>query len=153
MSDSWRPHGMRHTMLPCPSPTPWTYSNSFPENQWCHPTISSSVLPFFTCLQYFPASGSFPVSQFYASGGPITGASASVLPTNSQGWFLLGWTGWISFQSRDSQESSSTPQFKRNNSLVLSFLYSPTLTFIHDYWNNHSFAWTDLCWQSNVSVF
>ena len=150
MSDSWRPHGMQHTMLPCPSPTPWTYSNPFPENQWCHPTISSSVLPFFTCLQYFPASGSFPMSQFYALGGPITEASASVLPTNSQDWFLLGWTGWISLQPRDSQESSPTLQFKSNNSLVLSFLYSPILTFIHDYWKNHSLDSMDLCWQSNV---
>ena len=86
-----------------------------------------------------PASGSFPVSQFFASGGQSIGASASVLPMNTQDWSPLGWTGWISLQSRDAQESSPTPQFKSINSSVLSFLYSLTLTSIHDYWKNHSF--------------
>ena len=121
-----------------------------------HLTISSSVLPFSSGLQSFPASGSFQMSQFFESGGQSIGvsASASVLPTNIQDWFPLGWTGWISLQSnRDSQESSPTPQFKSINSLVLSFLYGPTLTSIHDYGNHHSFDETDLCWQSNVSAF
>ena len=86
----------------------------------------------------FPASGSFPMSQLFASGGQSIGVSASVLPMNIQGRFPLGWTGWISLQSRDSQESSPTPQFKGINSSVLSFLYSPTLTSIHDHWKNHS---------------
>ena len=86
-----------------------------------------------------PASGSFPVSQFFASGGQSIGASASVLPMNTQDWSPLGWTGWISLQSRDAQESSPTPQFKSINSSVLSFLYSLTLTSIHDYWKNYSF--------------
>ena len=100
VSDSLRPHGLQHTRPPCPSPTPGAWSNSCPSSQWCHATISSSVIHFFSCLQSFPASGSFPVSQFFASGGQsIEGsASASVLPVNTQDWFPLGWTGWISLQ-------------------------------------------------------
>ena len=96
------PHGLQHTRLPCPSPTPGAYSNSCPLNQWCHPTISSSVIPFSSHLQSFPASGSFQMSQFLASGDQSTGASASasVLPMNIQDWFPLGWTGWISLQSK-----------------------------------------------------
>ena len=86
---------------PCPSPTPGTYSKSCPLSRWCHPTILSSVLPFSSCLRSFPASRSFPVSQFFTSGGQSIGASASasVLPVNVQDWFPLGWTGWISLQS------------------------------------------------------
>ena len=101
VSDSLRPHGLQHTRLPCPSPTPEACSNSDPLSRWCHPTISSSVGPFFSCLQSFPASGSFPSSQFFASGGQSIGvsASASVLPMK-QDWFPLGWTGWISLQSK-----------------------------------------------------
>ena len=92
VSDSLRPHGLQHTRLPCPSPTPAAYSNSCPLSQWCHPTISSSVVPFSTCLQSFPASGSFPMSQFFTSGGQSIGVSAlaSVLPMNIQDWFPLG---------------------------------------------------------------
>ena len=132
-------HGLKHTRSPCLSPTPRTCSNSYPSSQWCHPTISSSVIPFSSCLQSFPALGSFPVSQFFASGGQSIGVSASTsaLPMNSQDWSPLGWTGWISLQS-DSQESSPTPHFKSINSSALSFLYSPTLTSIHDHWKNHS---------------
>ena len=137
VSDSLRPCGLQYARLPCPSPTPRAYSNSCPSSEWCHPTISSSVVPF-SCLQSFPASGSFPMSQFFASGGQSIGASASasVLPMNIQGWFPVGWTGWISLQSKglDSQESSPAPQFKSINSLVFSFLYRPTLASIHDYW-------------------
>ena len=127
--------------LPCPSPAPRVYSNSCPLNRWCHPTISSSVIPFSSHLQSFQASGSFPMSPFLTSGGQRIGvsASASVLPMNIQDWFPLGWTGWISLQSRDSQGSFPTPQFKSIKSSALSFLYSPTLTSIHDYWKNHSF--------------
>ena len=102
VSDSLWPHGLQHTRLPCPSPTPGACSNSCPSSQWCHPTISSSVVPFSSCPQSFPASESFPVSQFFASGGQSVGVSASawVLPMNIQGWFPLGWTGWISLQSK-----------------------------------------------------
>ena len=129
------PHGLQHARPPCPKPTPGVYSNSCPLSLWCHPTISSSVVPFSSCLQSFPASGSFPMSQFFESGGQSIGVSAStsVLPMNTQDWSPLGWTGWISCSPRDSQESSPTQQFKSINSSALSFLYSPTLTSIHDY--------------------
>ena len=102
MSDSLRPHGLKHARLPCPSPTPGAYSNSCPLSQWCHPTISSSVIPFSSCLQSFPTSESFQMSQFFVSGGQSVGvsASASVLPMNIQDWFPLGWAGWISLQSK-----------------------------------------------------
>ena len=102
MSNSLRPHGLQHARPPYPSPTPRVYSNSCPSRRWCHPTISSSVIPFSSHLQSFPASGSFPVSQFFASGGQSIGvsASASVLPMTIQDWFPLGWTGWISLHSK-----------------------------------------------------
>ena len=102
MSNSVWPHGLQNARLPCPLPTPRAYSNSSPLSRWCHPTISFSVLPFSSCLQSFPASGSFPISQFFASGGQSTGVSdlASVLPMNIQDWFPLGWTGWMSLQSK-----------------------------------------------------
>ena len=102
VSNSLQPHGLQHTRTPCPSPTPGVYSNSCPWSQWCHPTISSSVIPFSSCLQSFPSSRSFPMSQLFASGGQSIGvsASASVLPMNIQDWSALGWTGWISLQSK-----------------------------------------------------
>ena len=154
-SDSLRPHGLQHTRPPCTSPAPRVYSDSCPLSQWCLPTISYSVIPFSSRLQSFPESGSFPVSQFFASGGQSIGvsASASVLPMNIQGWFPLGWTGWMDCCPMDSQESSPTPQFKSINFLALSFLYSPSFTSIHDYWKNRSFDLMDVCWQSNVFAF
>ena len=106
-----QPCGLQHARLLCPLPTPRTYSNSCPSHWWCHPTISSSIVPFSSCLQSFPASGSFQMSRFFESGGQSTGvsASASVLPTNIQDWFLLGWSGWISLQcKRLSRVFSST---------------------------------------------
>ena len=101
MSASLRPHGPQHTRHPCPSPNPGVYSNSCPLSWWCHPTISSSVGPFSSCLHSFSASGSFPMSQFFVSGGQSIGVSAwaSVLPVNIQDWFPLGWTGWITLLS------------------------------------------------------
>ena len=137
-------HGLQHVKPPCPSPTPGVYSNSCSLSGWYDPTISSSVVPFSSRLQ------SFPESQFFASGGQSIGVSvsASVLPMNIQDWFPLGWTGWekkkrwtgwISLQSKGSQESSPTPEFKSINTSALSFLYGPTLTSILDYWKNHSF--------------
>ena len=97
-----RPLGLKHIRFPCPSPTPRACSNSCPLSQWCHPTISSSVIPFSSYLQSSPASGSFSMSQFFTSGGQSirVSASASVLPLNIQDWFPLGWTGWISLQSK-----------------------------------------------------
>ena len=108
------PHGLQPARPPSPSPTPRVYSNSCPLSRWWRPTMSSSVIPFCSHLQSFPESGSFPMSQFFLSAGQSIGvsASASVLPMNIQDWFPLGWTGWISLQSKGSQESSLTPQFK-----------------------------------------
>ena len=102
VSNSLWPHGLQHVRPPCPSSTPRVYSNSCPLSWWCHPTISSSVVPFSSCLQSFPASGSFPMSQLFASGGQRIGvsASASVLPMNIQDWFPLGRTAWISLQPK-----------------------------------------------------
>ena len=111
VSNSLRPHGLQHSRPPCPSPTPGAYSNSCPLSPWCHPTISSSVFPFSSCLQSFPASGSFHINHFFASAGQTIGvsASASVLPMNIQDLFPLGWTGWISLQSKGlSRAFSST---------------------------------------------
>jgi len=144
----------QHTRPPCPPPTQRVHPNPRPWSWWCHPTISSSVVPFSSCPQSFPASGSFPMSQIFASGGQSIGVSAStsVLPMNTQDWSPLGWTGWI-YLDQGTQESSPTPQFKNIRSSALSFLYSPTLTSIHDHWKNHSLDWTNLCWQSNVSAF
>ena len=126
VSNSLWPHGPQHARLPCPSLTPRIESNSCPSSRWCHPTISSSVIPFSSQLQSFPASGSFPISQFFTSGGQSIGvsASASVLPMNVQDWFPLGLTG-SPCSPRDSEESSPTPQFKSISSSVLSFLYGP----------------------------
>ena len=140
VSDSLQPHGLQHARLPCPSPTPKACSNSCPSNWWCHPTISFSLVPFSSCLQSFPTTGSFPMSQSFASGHQSIGVSASaqVLPMNIQDWFPLEWTGWISLQSKGLWRVS-TPQFKSINSLALSFLYSPTLTSVDDYWKNHNF--------------
>ena len=140
VSDFLWPHGLQHVKLSCPSPTPGVYSNSCLLSQWCHPTISSSVVPFSSHLQSFPASGSFPTSQFFVLGGQSTGVSASrsVLPKNTQDWSPLGWTGWISLQSKGLSGVFSNTTFKSINSSALIFLYSPTLTSIHDHWKNHS---------------
>ena len=135
VSNSLWPHGLQHARFPCPSPTPRVYSNSCPSHRWCHPTISSSVVPFSSRLQSFPASGSFPVRWFFTSVGQSirVSASASVLQMKIQDWFPLGWTGGSPCCPRDSQESSLTPQFKSINSSALSCLYSSTLTSIHPY--------------------
>ena len=167
MSDSLWPHGLQHAWFPCSSPTPWAYSNSCPSSWWRHPTISSSVVPFSSHLQSFPASGSFQISQFFASGGQTIGvsASASVLPMNIQDWSPLGWTGWISLLGGDSQESSptqfkstgpsekmwwlkwkqenpSSPQYTKSNHFI--FFFFPTFTSpshlvnINILWMHHS---------------
>ena len=132
-----------HHVPVCPS--------SCPLNWWCCANISSSATFFSFCLQYFPASGSFPMSQFFASAGQSTGASASplVLSMNIQDWFPLGLTGWSPWCPKDSQESCPAPQYKNINSSA----FSPTLTSIRDYWKGHSFDYTDLCRQSDVFAF
>ena len=115
MSDSLRPHESQHTRPPCPSPTPEVYLNSCPSSQWCHPAISSSVIPFF-CPQSLPASRSFPMSQLYTRGGQSTGvsASASVLPMNTQNWSPLWWTGWIFLQSKGLSRVFSNTTIQRH---------------------------------------
>ena len=135
VSDSLWPHGMQHTRSPCPSPTPGTCSNACLLSQWCHPTISSSVIPFFFCLQFFLASGSFQMTQLFVSGAQSIepSASTSVLPKTFRADFLQDGLVGSPCSPRDSQESSPTPQFKSINSSVPSFLSSPTLTSIHDY--------------------
>ena len=130
VSDSLRPHESQHARPPCPSPSPGVHSDSRPLSPWCHPAISSSVVPSSSFPQSLPASESFPMSQLFAWGVQSTGTSALApfLPKKSQGWSPCS--------PRDSQESSPTPQFKSINSLVLSLLHSPTLTSIHDHWKN-----------------
>ena len=125
----------QHARLPYPSPTPRACSSSCSLSQWSHPTISSSVIPFSSCLQSFPASGSFPRSQFFASGGQSIGvpASASVLPVNTQDWFTLEWTGWISLLSRRFSRVFSNTAVQRHQFFGAQLLYDPTLTSIHDY--------------------
>ena len=136
VSDSLRFHGLQHARPPCPSPTPRVYSNSCPLNRWCNPTISSSVVPFSSHLQSFPASRAFPVSQFFTSGGQSIGVSASVsvLPVNIQDWLPLRWTGWISLQSKGLSRVFYNTTVQKHQ-----FFGAQLSTSIHDYWKNHSF--------------
>ena len=147
MSDSLRPHGLQHARLPCPSPTPGACLNSCPLSGCCHPTISSSVIPFSSCLQSFPASGAFPMNPLFASGGQNIGTpvSASVLPKSIQDWFPLGLTGWISLQSKGLSAVFSSTTVQRCNSSALCLLYGPALTTVHDHWEDHTLDYTDLC--------
>ena len=139
--DSFLPHGLQHARLPCLSLTPGACSNTCPLSRWCHPTISSFVVAFSACLQPFPASGSFPISQIFASVGQSFGVSSSalVLTMNIQDWFPLLWTGWVSLQSKGFSRVFSNTTVQKHQFFALSFLYSPTLTSIHDHWKNHSF--------------
>ena len=127
VSDSLWPHGLQHARLPCPSPSPQVCSDSCPLSRWCHPTISSFVVPFSSCLQSFPASGSFQMSQLFVSGGQSIGVSAStsVLPMNIQDWFPLGWTGWISLQSKG-----------------LSRVFSNTTVQMHQFFSTQPSLWS-----------
>ena len=155
VSNSLRTHGLQHARLPCPSPTPIAYSNSCPLSWWCHPTVLSSVVPFSSCLQYFLATGSFPMSQFFTSGGQSTrvSASASVLPMNIQDWFPLDRTGWISLLSKGLSRVFS-------NTAVQKHQFTSTHLSLQS--NSHIHTWLlekpklrldGLCWQSNVSAF
>ena len=140
MSDSLWPHGLQHSRPPCPSPIRGVYSNSCPLSRWCHPTILSSVVPFFSRLQSFPVSGSFQMSQLFASGGQRIGVSASisVLPMNIQDWFSLGWTGWISLQSKGLSRVFSNTTVQKHQFFGAQPSSQSKLTSIHDYWKNHS---------------
>jgi len=134
MSDYWWPHWLLHARLSCPSPTPGAHANSYPLSKWNHPTISSSVLPFSSCLQSFPASGSFPRSQFFTSGGQSIGvsASASVLPMNIQDWFPLGRTCLITLQSKGLSRVFS-------NSIVQKYQFFGTQPSLWS--NSHIYTW------------
>ena len=134
-----QPHELQHARLPCPSPTPAAYSNSCSWNRWCHPTISSSVIPFSSHLLSFPASGSFQMSQFFAAGSQNVevSASASVLPVNIQDWYPLGWTGWISLQFKELSRVFSNTTVRKHQ--FFSLFYGWTFTSVYDYWKNHSF--------------
>ena len=149
------PHGLQHPRLPYPSLSLGVCSNSCPFSWGCHPTISSSVVPFSSCPPSSPASGSFPVSWLSASGGQSIGpsASTSVILMNIQSWFPLGWPGWISFLSQGlSRVFSNTTVWKHQFFGVQPSLWSNSQ--IHnDHWKNHSFDNMDLCRQSNVSAF
>ena len=140
MSDTLGPHESQHARPPCPSPSPGVHSDSHPSSPWCHPAISSWVVPFSSCPQSLPASESFPMSQLFAWGGQCTGASAlaSFPPKKSRADLLQNGLVGSPCSPRNSQESSPTPHFKSINSSALSFLHSPTLTSIHDHWKNHS---------------
>ena len=155
MSNLLQPHGLQHARLPCPSPTPGVCSNSCPSSWWCHLTISSSVVPFSSRLQSFPHQGLF---QWVSSSHQVVKGLEFQLQHQPFQWifrtdFLWDWLVGSPCGPRDSQESSPTPQFKSINSSALSFLYTSTLTSIHDHWKNHSFDQMDLCWQNNVSAF
>ena len=149
-SCSLRPRGLQHARLPCPSLSPGVCSNSCPLTQWCHPNISSSVIPFTSCLQYFPASGSFPMTWLFASGGQRIGASvsASVLSMSSQSWLPLGLTGFISLLSKElSNVFSNTTVWKHQFFGAQPSLWSNFMV------QNYSFDYMDLCWQSDVAAF
>ena len=123
---------------------------------WCYPPISSSANPFSSCIQSFPASGSFPMNHLFPSGGQSIGvsASASVLSMNIQDWFPLGWTGWISLQSKGLSRVFSNPKVQKHQFFgAQPFLWWPTLTFVQDYWKNHSLDYMHLCWQNDISAF
>ena len=140
VSYSLWPHEPQCSRPPCPSPTPGVYPNSYPLSRWCHTTISSSVVPFSSCPQSFPASGSFQMSQLFSSGGRSIGVSAStsVLPMNIQDWSPLGCTGWISLQSKGLLRVFSNTTVQKHQFFSTQLFYSPTLTSIHNHWKNHS---------------
>ena len=139
VSDSLQPHETKHTRPLCPSPTPGVHSNSRPLSQWCHPAISSSVIPFSSCPQSLPASESFPMSQLFAW-GQNTGVSAlaSFLPKNTQGWSPLEWTGWISLQSKGLSRVFSNTTAQKHQYFGTQLSSQSTLTSTHDRWKNHS---------------
>ena len=162
-SDCLQPHGPQHARLPRSLPTPPACSDSYPSSQWCHPTIKFSVIPFSSCFQSFPVSGTFLMSQFFALGGQSVEAlaSASVLAVNIQDCFpfffffliflkfALRLTGLIALWSKGLSRVFSNTTDQRHQFFGTQ-LYGPTLISIYDYWKNHSFNYTDLCWQSGV---
>ena len=155
MSNSLWPHGLQHARLLFPSPTPGACSNSCPSSQWCHPTISSSVVTPAPALNLSQHQSLF---QWVGSSHQVAKVLELQLQHPSFQWmfgtdFLYNWLVWSPCCPRDSQESSPTPRFKSINSSAFSLFYCPAVTSIHDYWKNHSFDYMDLCWQSDVSAF
>ena len=152
MSDSLGLYGLQHTRPPCPSPTPGACLNSCPLSRWCHPTISSSVIPSPPAFHLSQDQGLFQW-EFFVSGGQSIGASASasILPMNIQGpiSFRMDWLDLFAVQVI----LNSCLQHHSSKASILGHSAGPNLTCIHDYWKNHSFNWTDLCWQINVSAF
>ena len=155
VSNSLGHHGLQHARLSCPSPTPRACSDSCPSSQWCHPTISSSAVPFSSCLQSFPASGSFPMSQFFTSGGQSIGvsASASVPPMYSQDWSPLELTGLISLQSKGLSRVFFNTTVQKHQFFGAQLSLWSNSHIIHDNWKNHSFDQMDLCRWSDISAF
>ena len=161
ISDSWWPHGLQHARPPCPSPAPGDYSNSRPLSRWCHPTISSSVIPFSSCLRSFPASGSFQMSHLFASGGQSIRVSAigilsfSISPSSEHSGLISFRMDLLDLLAVQGTLKSLLQHHSSEASILLrsAFFIVPTLTSIHDYWKNHSLEYMDLCWQSNVSAF
>ena len=156
VSDSLQPHGLQHSRPPCPSPTSRVYLNACLLSRWCHPTISSSIIHFSSHFQSFPTSGSFQMNQFFASGGQSIGVSAStsVLLMNIQDWFPLGWTGWISLQSKGLSRVFSNITVQKHQSLQRSAFFMFQLS--HPYGTtgkSHSFDYMGLCQLSDVSAF
>ena len=156
MFNSLRPHGLQHARLPCPSLSPRVCSNSCPLSQWCHSTILSSVALFSSCPQSFPASRFFSNESALCIRWPkYWNFSFSISPSNEYSGlisFRIDWFDLLAVQGT-LKESFPTPQFRSINSSALSLLHSPTLTSIHDYWENHSFDYMDVCWQSDVFDF
>ena len=146
------PHGLQHARLPCPSPSPRACSNSFPLNRLCHPAICH---PLVLLPSIFPSIRVFSNESSLCIRSPKYGASAlaSVLPVNIQDWLLLGWTGWISLKSKILSRVFSNTTVQKHQFFYAQLSLGPTLTSIHDYWKNHRFDYTYLCWQSDVSAF
>ena len=141
VSNALQPHEPQHARSPCPSPTVGVYPNSCPLSQWCHPTISSSVIPFSSCPQSLPATRSFQMSHLFASGGQciVVWASTSVLPNNTQNWSALGWTSWISLQSKGLSRVFSNTTLQKHQFFCAQLSLWSNCESIHDYWKNHSF--------------
>ena len=155
VSASLPPLESQHARPPCPSPTPGVHSNSHPSSQWCHPAISSSVIPFSSGPQSLPASESFPRSQFFAWGGQSTGVSAlaSFLPKKSQGWSPSEWTGWITLKSKGLSRVFSNTTVQKHQFFGTQ-LSSQSNSHIHTWPQEKPYPWLDdFCWQSNVSAF
>ena len=154
MSDPLWPHGLQHTRLPCPSPTPRVYANSCLLSQWCHPTISTSVVPFSSHLQSFPSSGSSPMSQLFTSGAQsiVISAAASVLPMNIQDWFPLGWTGWISLLSMGLSRVFSNTTLQKYQFFVAQLSLYSFLHFIFLWLGQYKYFHQDRNWKQMNSV-